>query len=74
MPKTQNPRALKARFTFGMENHSHDETRFQRWVSLEPDPGALPQATDEGRAFGAKEKLPGQGEATHIRRRILKPI
>jgi hypothetical protein len=32
------------------------ETRFQRWASLERNPGALPQATDERRALGAKQK------------------
>jgi hypothetical protein len=32
------------------------ETRFQRWASLERDPEALPQATNECGAVGAKQE------------------
>jgi hypothetical protein len=56
MPKTPKPRALKARFTFGVEIIRTIEARFQRWASLERDRGAAPKATDERRAVGAKQK------------------
>ncbi len=44
------------RFTSAWKIIRTIETRFQRWAFLERDPGALPQATDERRAVGAKQK------------------
>jgi hypothetical protein len=53
--------ALKARFNAPVRRQSHadscrNDSRFQRW-RFSRMPGALPQATYERRAFGAKQLL-----------------
>jgi hypothetical protein len=59
-PITQAKQALKARFCRRVrqcqnENNDRNESRFQRLCLLgDVNPGAMPQAQGERRAFGAK--------------------